>query len=48
MGLYERRRKETKERRDKMRALRQKGWTLEAIGRRFGVSRQAVQQGIGK
>jgi predicted DNA-binding protein YlxM (UPF0122 family) len=28
--------------------LRKKGWTLDMIGRKYGVSRQAVHQWIGR
>lgn len=48
MKHYERRRKETEERRLRMRDLRRAGWTLERIAKRFGISRQAVQKGLAK
>jgi DNA-directed RNA polymerase sigma subunit (sigma70/sigma32) len=38
----------TAARRAEMRRLRSSGWTLEKIGRQFGVSRQAVAQQLEK
>jgi DNA-directed RNA polymerase sigma subunit (sigma70/sigma32) len=36
--------KQWEKRRAEMRALRAKGWTLERVGKRYGISRQRVLQ----